>query len=192
MDLVVNNIPVKDLKNFLNKEDLDRISPTLAPLGPSGETKVLLDLTFFHPAAHPEDRPPLEMVTQGQSLSGASYFEAHSKHKRDKYEALALERGYVLIPMPISVHGGIDPKSCKFIQYLIDAVVQRRFQRQVSNSDLPLREVVQYRSNLSRALWRTFSSNIQRSLVRHVVSVYCGHTQAPCSRGTLEDLDVLV
>jgi hypothetical protein len=54
-------------------------------------------------------------------------FDKAVEHKYDKYSEEAKRRGQVFIPVPVTVHGGIDSRSCPFIRYLIQLACERRF-----------------------------------------------------------------
>jgi hypothetical protein len=150
------------------QRNLSKISEPSKDLdvAPDSVGAILLDVTLFHPGAG------VNMVTTANACNADAYFDAACKSKYTKYAVAAEKCKYHLVPIPISVYGGIHRSGAKVIQALIDSAVKERPTELQRAGHVTPWESVQHRSRIKQGHWRTIVTAIQRQLVRNTRNAY--------------------
>ncbi len=163
LDLVIKHVPHAELRKLLPASVSLPPEPTIKALG----VNVLLDLTMFSPGALIENVPAKKID------DGSAYFEFKSSSKEKKYGSLAQQMNMALVPIPMSVYGGIDENGARLIGYMIDKAVGSNVQQKATSVDhFSARDMSIHRSKLVHSYWRTVATAIQRVLVRNTLRVY--------------------
>jgi len=175
LDLVIKHVPHEHLKRFLPASTPQPQAPLNPKLHPG--VNVLLDVTLFSPSAM------INNVLAADLDKRDAYFNIKIKEKENKYGDLSRAFGMTLVPIPMSVYGGIGENGAALIEYLIDNAVGNKVQSLAVADHLTARDMANHRSRLVNSYWRTLATAVQRVLVRNTINAYGGiPTPVPTSR----------
>jgi hypothetical protein len=170
MDLVISNVPKKDLDDIFVEKLSDHRKSQLS-VGP--HSQLLVDVTFFHPASYVSNvgsifsDPNLDDTTKREK-----YFQHAAAPKYVKYGTPTLQRRMALTPIPVSSLGGFDDFGTNTIAYLIKSSANKAVRAKSSCKHVSVNELLQYHANFTRCQWRNVSTSIQKSLVRTIVNAF--------------------